>query len=167
MNLKYLIVFSVLISCTLNHKQEPADERLLPGKYANLETNHELFMEATGNKSKSWIQLTYRNDSISGVFFGVEKLADGNQVYYRSAMEKLALDGDNIQFVLSKYCFSNKPFTDTTETNIVCADPDLKLPAILLFPQIFSGRKSPQSLELRRVSPLYDSRFDKFTFRRY
>ncbi len=124
-------------------------------------------MEATGDKSKNWIQLTYGKNNISGVFFGVEKLADGNQVYYRSRMEKLALDGDNIQFVLVKYCFSNKLFTDTTETNIVCADPDPKLPAILLFPQNFSGKKSPDTLQLRRVSPLYDSRFDKFTLRRY
>lgn len=121
----------------------------------------ERYMQQVGNNSLNWMELTYHKDSVIGVFYGFEKIPNSRTIYYKSIMEELELTDKSIKFVIRNYSFGDKPFVDgEVWEELIIKDVSI-LPALLRFPQNFSGVKSSSDLKLKRTSMLYDSKFDE------
>lgn len=121
----------------------------------------ERFMQKVGDKSMNWIEFKHDEKSISGIFYGFDKLSDGTPIYYKSEVKGLTIANSSIRFTLSSYMFSKSPFENGSRNKGFYIKEGMKTPALLKFPQNFSGTISSDSLKLKRSSLIYDSRFDE------
>ncbi|GAA4340929.1 hypothetical protein GCM10023149_52770 [Mucilaginibacter gynuensis] len=130
------------------------------GKNAFTET----FIHNVANKPTTRLELTHLKNSVNGVFYSYDKLSDGTLIYYHSQLKNLSINKQHIRFSLLKYTISGKPFQNGVKKQELYIKDKSKIPALLLFPQNFSGVVSSVGLKLRRTSTLHDSASDEFVF---
>ena len=130
----------------------------------------ELFQHKTINGYSNYIELQRNTDSIKGVNIGVKLNLEGVPVFYKSSfvysnannLEKKK-DEREISFILKKFDFSFKPFSFIYDNTDLITDTS-KVPFMLLYPIVFLGKRSGDSLQLKRIDNISDSRVDEMIF---
>lgn len=120
-------------------------------------------MEFRGvDDSTCFLRITICGDSLSGFFVGNDTNTDGEKIYYAAPCRELKLSGTAISFTLNDYAWSRKPM-ESLQGEI--AGDDIKaVPVIARYGNYFRGEIGDSILSLSRISDLYDSRADLFTF---
>ncbi len=114
------------------------------------------------NDSTCFLRITICGDSLSGFFVGNDTNIGGEKIYFAAPCRELKLSGTAISFTLNDYAWSRKPM-ESLQGEI--AGDDIKaVPVIARYGNYFQGEIGDSILSLSRISDLYDSRADLFTF---
>lgn len=116
------------------------------------------------NDSTCFLRIRICGDSISGFYVENGRNMDGEKIYYAAVCRDLKFSGTAISFVLREYARSRKPM-ESVQDEIAKEDANPgTVPPLAQFANYFQGELGDSTLALGRISDIYDSRVDGYTY---
>ena len=132
-------------------------------KMTKKKQNKELFRQRIDEMNNNYIEIISEGSISFGFFYGVEILPNESNLYYKAQLDSFKVMENTLSFVLTKFKFSNKPFSD--DNNNVSSSPiEKNIPLLLKFPINYFGNRLNDTLNLNRISSVYDSKSDTAIF---
>jgi hypothetical protein len=132
--------------------------------------NHEYqtwdwYAQKVDKKNSNYIELITNGESISGFFYGVDRLPDRTLLFYKSTMDSVEVKGQEIKFKLIKFSFSRQAF-DKSMPNALVSPDDPIIPFAFKYEINYFGNRNSNELRLQRTLDMYDNKADQAIFKR-
>jgi hypothetical protein len=152
MKVSSIMIISI---CLIIHKYHEVHEYQSGNWYA----------QQVDKKNSNYIELITNGDSISGFFYGVERLPDRTLLFYKSTLDSVKVRGQKINFKLTKFSISRQAF-DRGMPNAFVSPDDAIVPFDLRQENNYFGNKYSTELRLQRTLVAYDNRADQAVFKK-
>ncbi len=132
--------------------------------------NHEYqtwdwYAQKVDKKNSNYIELITNGESISGFFYGVDRLPDRTLLFYKSTMDSVEVKGQEIKFKLIKFSFSRQAFDKSMPSALVSPDDPI-IPFAFKYEINYFGNRNSNELRLQRTLDMYDNKADQAIFKR-
>jgi len=121
------------------------------------------YAQKVDKKNINYIELITNGESISGFFYGVERLPDRTLLFYKSTLDSLVVKGQEIKFKLINFSISRQAFDKGLRNALVSPD-DRIIPFDLRQENNYFGNRYSNELRLQRTLDVYDNRADQALF---
>lgn len=120
--------------------------------------NKEIFRQTVDDRINNYIEFIKEGDSLSGVFYGTEKIFESNRLlYFKSELENLKMDKEGISFTLNTFSYSNKSFYDNPNDSLLTYDKPDDIPYYYRYPLRYFGYRNSDTLRMLKVTMFQDS----------
>ena len=121
------------------------------------------YAQKVDKTNSNYIELITNGESISGFFYGVERLPDSTLLFYKSTLDSVEVKGQEIRFKLILFSFSRQAF-DKGMPNALVSPDDPIIPFDFKYEINYFGNRYASELRLQRTLATYNNRADQAVF---
>jgi hypothetical protein len=125
----------------------------------------EWYAQKVDKKNSNYIELITNGKSISGFFYGVERLPDRTLLFYKSTLDSVEAKGRYLRFSLDTFLFSRQPFERGMPKTFISPE-DPSIPFVCRSRNYYFGNRNSIELRLQKTLDAYNNRADQAVFKK-